>query len=49
MIDEGKGDVQIYEYFSECLRVFMKKMALITKIANCDSDSLTLKLKANLD
>lgn len=49
MIDDARGDVQIYEYFSECLRVFMKKMALITKIAHSDSDSLTHKLKANLD
>lgn len=49
MIDDAKGEVEIYEYFSECLRVFMKKMALITKIANSDSDSLAPKLKANLD
>lgn len=34
MSDEPRGDIEIYEYFSECLKIFRKRMLLFCKIAN---------------
>lgn len=29
MINDSKRDFEIYDYFSECLRIFRKKMQLL--------------------
>lgn len=34
MKDEPRGDIEIYEYFSECLKIFRKRIMTVCKLAN---------------
>lgn len=38
MSSDVRGDVEIYEYFSDCLKLFMKKMMLLNKLMNSDCE-----------
>ena len=38
MNNEPRGDIEIYEYFSECLKIFRKRMLLLFKIVNQTED-----------